>query len=63
MAAMLTPELAEFTSTVSPERKFPRSISMCQAVPKGFGNAAACSNVTVSGRGMRWSAGNLTYWA
>ena len=60
---MLTPELAEFTSTVSPALSLPRSISMCHAVPKAFGNAAACSNVTVSGSGIRWSAGSLTYWA
>ena len=38
---MLTPELAELTSTVSPARKPPRSISMCQAVPKALGKAAA----------------------
>ena len=53
IAAMLTPELAEFTSTVSPALRLPRPISMCHAVPNALGKAAACSKLTVSGNGMR----------
>ena len=60
IAAWPTPLVPAITSTVSPVRTRARVTSMCQAVRKVSGNAAASRKPTWSGIGTTLAAGTTT---
>ena len=61
IAALETPLPAACTSTVCPARTWPFFTTICQAVRKQSGSAAASSNESFAGFGKRFASGTTTW--